>query len=194
MRRNGLLSPIRTPKATGNRANRPMKLNNERGGPPLRDRWFADSPLEESGFEPLVPPQSQHNRRTGPARCRDENARCSGSSRLDPPRVFARPPVIPHRNGTPPESEIRLDLSSHCPEGGVPIGTPPNVFLKFNINYLCGIGVGSSFYADSHLRQHVAKRRTRIGSRVHSSRHRRSADLLADQYLMRLVTWCADAH
>jgi hypothetical protein len=28
---------------------------------------FADSSLEESGFEPLVPPQSQHNNRgTGP--------------------------------------------------------------------------------------------------------------------------------
>ena len=25
--------------------------------PPLRNRWFADSPLEESGFEPLVPAQ-----------------------------------------------------------------------------------------------------------------------------------------
>jgi hypothetical protein len=24
--------------------------------PPLRDRWFADSPPEEDGFEPLVPP------------------------------------------------------------------------------------------------------------------------------------------
>jgi hypothetical protein len=26
----------------------------ENGAEP-RDRWFADSPLEESGFEPLVP-------------------------------------------------------------------------------------------------------------------------------------------
>ena len=31
-----------------------------------RDRGFADSLLEESGFEPLVPLQSQHNRGTGP--------------------------------------------------------------------------------------------------------------------------------
>jgi hypothetical protein len=31
-----------------------------------RDRWFADSPLEEAGFELLVPLQSQHNRGTGP--------------------------------------------------------------------------------------------------------------------------------
>jgi hypothetical protein len=30
------------------------------------DREFADSLLEEGGFEPLVPPQSQHNRGTGP--------------------------------------------------------------------------------------------------------------------------------
>jgi hypothetical protein len=29
------------------------------------DRWFADSPLEESGFEPLVPLLNRHNRRTG---------------------------------------------------------------------------------------------------------------------------------
>jgi hypothetical protein len=28
--------------------------------------FAADSPLEEGGFEPLVPPQSQHNRGTGP--------------------------------------------------------------------------------------------------------------------------------
>jgi Transposase len=26
------------------------------GGPPLRDRWFADSLLEGAGFEPSVPP------------------------------------------------------------------------------------------------------------------------------------------
>jgi hypothetical protein len=32
----------------------------------VRDREFADSLLEESGFEPLVPLQSQHNRGTGP--------------------------------------------------------------------------------------------------------------------------------
>src|SRR5690242_16506756 len=31
-----------------------------------RDREFADSPLEESGFEPLVPLQTRHNRGTGP--------------------------------------------------------------------------------------------------------------------------------
>jgi hypothetical protein len=31
-----------------------------------RDRWFADSPLEETGFEPLVPLRSQHNRGAGP--------------------------------------------------------------------------------------------------------------------------------
>jgi hypothetical protein len=33
---------------------------------PLRDRGFADSPVEESGFEPLVPLRSQHNRGIGP--------------------------------------------------------------------------------------------------------------------------------
>jgi hypothetical protein len=31
-----------------------------------RNRWFAFSPLEEGGFEPLVPPQRQQNRGTGP--------------------------------------------------------------------------------------------------------------------------------
>jgi hypothetical protein len=30
------------------------------------DLAFADSALEESGFEPLVPLQSQHNHGTGP--------------------------------------------------------------------------------------------------------------------------------
>jgi hypothetical protein len=30
--------------------------------PPLRDRKFADSLLEESGFELTVPPTSQHRR------------------------------------------------------------------------------------------------------------------------------------
>jgi hypothetical protein len=31
-----------------------------------RNRWFADSPLEESGFEPLVPLLNRNNRGTGP--------------------------------------------------------------------------------------------------------------------------------
>jgi hypothetical protein len=31
-----------------------------------RDREFADSPLEESGFEPLVPLQNRRNRGTDP--------------------------------------------------------------------------------------------------------------------------------
>jgi hypothetical protein len=34
--------------------------------PLARDQGFADSPLEESGFEPLVPLESQHNRGSGP--------------------------------------------------------------------------------------------------------------------------------
>jgi hypothetical protein len=32
----------------------------------LRTEFAVDSALEESGFEPLVPLQSQHNRGTGP--------------------------------------------------------------------------------------------------------------------------------
>jgi hypothetical protein len=33
---------------------------------PTPEPMFADSPLEETGFEPLVPLRSQHNRGTGP--------------------------------------------------------------------------------------------------------------------------------
>jgi hypothetical protein len=36
------------------------------GDAPPKVRFASDSPLEESGFEPLVPLQSQHNRGTGP--------------------------------------------------------------------------------------------------------------------------------
>ena len=44
----------------------------------------TDCLLEESGFEPLVPPQGQHNRGTGPMSPRRRDARCSGSSGLEP--------------------------------------------------------------------------------------------------------------
>ena len=43
--------------------------SNMRAGRPVaaaKLRFALDSPLEESGFEPLVPLQSWHNRGTGP--------------------------------------------------------------------------------------------------------------------------------
>jgi hypothetical protein len=41
-------------------------LHLERSSPPAIVRFAADSPVEESGFEPLVPLRSQHNRGIGP--------------------------------------------------------------------------------------------------------------------------------
>jgi hypothetical protein len=43
------------------------QLGARSNGPiPTAEQFVADSALEEGGFEPLVPPQLQHNRGTGP--------------------------------------------------------------------------------------------------------------------------------
>jgi hypothetical protein len=37
------------------KATHDLNLSMTEGIPPLRNRWFADSPLEEAGFELIVP-------------------------------------------------------------------------------------------------------------------------------------------
>ena len=47
------------------KASEPESSNGEPVGPVAEDRGFADSPLEESGFEPLVPLTPKNGSDTG---------------------------------------------------------------------------------------------------------------------------------
>src|ERR1700757_3667159 len=57
--------------------------------------------------------------------------------------------------GPHPNQKQALNLSAVFAEAWVPdrrrLGARQTVFFKFNTKYLCGIGVGSRFDADSHI-------------------------------------------